>query len=124
MPPMNRRELVRASKETRRPMGVYRVRNIPDDRSLIGISVDLPSILNRERAQLRLGVHPNAALQRDWRLHGPDAFTFEVLDTLTPPEDAGAYDPADDLAVLEAMWIERLGVAGERRYAKATRRET
>ncbi len=88
-----RRELVRAYKETARPMGVYRVRNTIDGRSLVGTSVDLPSILNRERTQLRFGGHPNAALQRDWNALGPDAFAFEVLDTLTPPDRAG-YDPA------------------------------
>ena len=82
---MDRRELIRQYKETRRPMGVYRVHNTRDDRSLLGRSVDLPSILNRERAQLRLGVHRNAALQRDWNALGAEAFAFEVLDTIAPP---------------------------------------
>jgi hypothetical protein len=98
---MNRRELARAYKETRRPMGVYQVRNSTNDRVLLGRSVDLPSILNRERAQLRLGSHRNAELQRDWNELGPDAFAFEVLDTLAPP-DRPDYDPTDDLRVLEA----------------------
>ncbi len=112
---MNKKELSRAYRETRRPMGVYRVRNTIDDRSLVGRSVDLPAILNRERAQLRLGAHRNAELQRDWNALGPDAFAFEVLDTLTPPDRAG-YDPADDLRILEALWLERLEPFGERGY--------
>jgi hypothetical protein len=114
---MTRKELIRAYKETRRPMGVYRVHNTRHDRSIIGRSVDLPSILNRERAALRLGAHRNEALQRDWNELGPDAFTFEILDTITPPEGQPSYDPADDLEVLEAMWVERLGATGERSYA-------
>jgi hypothetical protein len=97
-------------------MGVYRVRNIRDDRSLVGRSVDLPASLNRERAQLRLGAHRNAALQQDWNVLGPDAFAFEVLDTLTPPEDRPDYDPTNDLRVLEALWLERLEPFGERGY--------
>ena len=113
---MDRRELRRAYKETRRPMGVYRVRNTRDDRSLVGRSVDLPSILNRLRQQLRLGVHPNAALQRDWNALGPEVFAFEVLDTLTPPDDQPAYDPAGDLRALEALWLEQLEPFGERGY--------
>lgn len=113
----DRRALIRAYKEARRPMGVYRVHNTRDDRSLVGRSVDVPSALNRERAQLRLGAHRNAALQRDWNALGADAFAFEILDTIEPPKDQPEYDPADDLRLLEAMWIDRLGAVGERSYA-------
>lgn len=113
---MNRKELIRAYKETRRPMGVYRIRNTSDGRSLVGQSRDLPSILNRERAQLRLGVHRNTALQRDWNGLGADAFVFEVLDTITPPEDKPDYDPTMDLRVLEALWLERLDPFDDRGY--------
>ena len=112
---MNRKSLIRAYKETRRPMGVYRIHNTRDDRSLIGRSVDLPAILNRERAALRFGAHHVAELQRDWNALGPDAFAFEVLDTLEPPERSD-YDPSDDLRVLEALWLERLQPWGERGY--------
>ena len=119
MPPASRRELIRAYKESRRPMGVYQVRNTRDGRLLVARTVDLPSALNRERAALRFGAHQNAALQRDWNALGPDAFAFEALDTLTPPEGQPAYDPADDLRVLEAMWLERLRPWGERGYLRA-----
>ena len=115
---MNRKELVRAYKEARRPMGIYRVHNIRDDKSLIGSSVDLPSALNRERTTLRFGGHRNAALQHDWVALGPDAFVFEVLDTLAPPEDQPGYDPKDDLRTLEQLWRERLQPFGDRGYMK------
>jgi hypothetical protein len=105
---MNRKSLIRAYKETPRPMGVYRIHNRRDDRSLIGRSVDLPAILNRERVSLRFGMHSNAALQADWNALGPDAFVFEVLDTLEAPKDQPDYDPTDDLRVLEALWLDRL----------------
>jgi hypothetical protein len=114
---MDRKALVRAYKETPRPMGIYRVRNLTDDRSLVGRSVNLPAALNRERTQLRFGGHPNEALQRDWNALGPDAFAFEILDTLAPPEGVD-YDPADDLRVLEAMWLERLEPYGDRGYQR------
>ena len=118
---MDRKSLIRAYKETRRPMGVYRIHNTRDDRSLVGRSVDLPAILNRERVALRFGSHPNAALQRDWATLGPDAFVFEVLDTLTAPEGQPDYDPTEDLRVLEEMWVERLQVTGERGYGARAR---
>ena len=118
---MDRKSLIRAYKETRRPMGVYRIHNTRDDRSLVGRSVDLPAILNRERVALRFGSHPNAALQRDWATLGPDAFVFEVLDTLTAPEGQPNYDPTEDLRVLEEMWVDRLQVTGERGYGARAR---
>ena len=106
---MNRKELIRAYKEARRPMGVYRIHNARDDRSLIGRSVDLTSLLNRERVALRFGSHPNA---------GPDAFVFEVLDTIKAPDDKPDYDPTDDLRVLESMWLDRLQPFGDRGYGQ------
>lgn len=115
---MDRRQLTRAYKDTPRPMGIYRVRNLLTGRTLIGRSVDLPSILNRERAQLKLGAHRNAGLQQDWNALGPEAFAFEVLDTLTPPEDQPGYDPAGDLEVLESLWLDRLRPWEEGGYMK------
>ena len=113
---MNRKELIRAYKEARRPMGVYRIHNTRDDRSFVGRSVDLTAILNRERVALRFGSHPNAALQADWNAVGPDAFVFEVLDTIKAPDDKPDYDPTDDLRVLESMWLDRLQPFGDRGY--------
>jgi hypothetical protein len=62
-------------------------------------------MLNRQRAQLRLGAHPNRA----------DAFEFEILDTLTPSDEPD-YDPSDDLRVLESLWIEKLSPFDDRGY--------
>ena len=97
-------------------MGVYRIHNTRDDRSLVGRSVDLTAILNRERVSLRIGSHRNAALQRDWNALGADAFVFEVLDTITAPDDKPDYDATDDLKVLEALWVDRLQPFDERGY--------
>jgi len=96
-------------------MGVYCIRNTANGKSFVGASIDLPSIINRERAQLRLGVHYTRQLQKDWNEFGPNAFEFEVLDTLTPT-DAPNYNPSDDLQVLEAMWLEKLLPFEERGY--------
>jgi group I intron endonuclease len=112
---MDKKALIREYKETQRPMGVYQVRNTVNGKLLIGTSVDLPSILNRERAQLRLGGHRNRALQQDWNEHGAEAFEFEILDTL-PPSDKPGYKPADDLKELEALWLEKLEPFEERGY--------
>jgi hypothetical protein len=112
---MDRKAQTRAYKESPRPMGVFRVRNTLNGRWLIGASVDLPAMLNRQRFQLGAGGHPDRALQRDWIESGADAFVFETLDTLAPPDDPD-YDPAVDLRMLEQLWLEKLGRPGERGY--------
>ncbi len=96
-------------------MGVFRVHNQVDDRSFVGLSRDLPSMLNRQRFQLEHGSHPNRALQKDWTRLGAEAFAIEVLDTLSPSEEPDR-DPSDDLRVLEQLWLEKLAPYGERGY--------
>lgn len=112
---MDKKALKREYKETARPMGVYQIRNTTNGKVLIGTSVDLPSILNRRRGELRAGRHQNSALQKDLRELGADAFEVEILDTLPPSEQPG-YDPADDLAALEGLWLEKLMPYGEKGY--------
>ena len=112
---MDRKALIREYKETRRPMGVYRVRNTVNGKSFIGTSKDLPAMLNRQQSQLRMGGHPNRALQKDWAEYGAEAFEFEVLDTLTIPERAD-YDPTADLRALEELWLDKLSPFGDRGY--------
>ena len=104
---VDRKAQIRAYKETPVPMGVYRVHSSASGYGVVGASIDLPSVLNRHRAQLQMGGHPDRALQTEWDARGADAFVFEVLDTLEPGVDPG-YDPADDLAELEKLWRERL----------------
>jgi hypothetical protein len=120
---MERKAQIREYKETPRPMGVYRVRNTANGRSLVGSSVNLPAILNRHRAQLGMGLHPNRALQKDWNELGPEVFEFETLDTLKPPDQPG-YDPSGDLRVLEEMWLEKLSPFDERGYNGTAKRTT
>jgi hypothetical protein len=103
----DRKKAARAYREERRPAGIFRVLNTETGRAFIGSSVDLPSMLNRQRFQLEMGSHPDKKLQAEYNAQGPDAFEIEVLDALELPEDP-AYDPRDDLKELLAMWTERL----------------
>jgi hypothetical protein len=112
---MSRKDLIREYKERPRPLGIFRIHNTVADRSLIGAGVDTPALLNRHRAQLRFGAHPNRALQQDWNALGPDTFVFETLDTLAPPDRPGA-DQKEDLGVLEQLWRDKLLTAPERSY--------
>ena len=88
-------------------MGVYSVHSPQGNHPVLGSSSDLPSALNRHRAQLDMGSHPDKELQREWDVLGAEVFEFEILDTLKPGDDP-AYDPTEDLQELESMWRERL----------------
>ncbi|HEX4412659.1 MAG TPA: GIY-YIG nuclease family protein [Lacipirellulaceae bacterium] len=104
---MDRKSQIRKYKETPRPMGIFQIQNTASGKVFIGSSKDLPAILNRHQFQLKLGGHPNTDLQRDWNEQGTDAFAFSVLDTLAPSEEPN-YDPTDDLAALEQLWMAKL----------------
>jgi hypothetical protein len=112
---MDKKALKREYKETARPMGVYQIRNTINGKVMLGTSVDLPSILNRQRAQLAAGSHRNRALQQDWNELGAEAFALEIVDTIEPSDRPG-YAPAADLAALEALWLEKLSPFDERGY--------
>jgi len=114
----DRKDRIREYKETTLPAGIFQVRNTARGRSLVGSSVNLPGMLNRQRFQLENGSHPDAELQADWKELGPSAFEFEVLDRLEPGDDP-ARDPTEDLGVLKAMWIERLTASGETLYRRS-----
>ena len=112
---MDRKALIHEYKERRATIGVFQVRNLVSGKVLIGSSTDVPAMLNRQQAQLRIGAHANRELQADWQALGPDGFAFEVLDTLTPP-DRPDYDPRPDLQILEALWLEKLAPFDDRGY--------
>jgi hypothetical protein len=118
---MDRKAMRRQYKETPRPAGVFAVRNTCEDRLLIGVSPDLPGMLNRQRFQLEMGSHPDKALQADWNRLGSESFRFEVLDELEPV-DGTTSDLSEDLSVLRDEWLERLSVAEQSLYPSSLRR--
>lgn len=110
-----KKELKREYKETPRPMGVYQIRNVVNDKVLVGATLNLPGILNRYQFALKAGSHPNKKLQAEWNEFGSEKFVFEILDELTPGNDP-AQDYRADLAFLETLWLEKLAPYGDRGY--------
>lgn len=105
---IDRKAAIRQYKETPRTMGVAVLRNARNGKAFVFAGRDISSLINRNQAQLRLKGHSNRVLQEEWNTMGQECFTFEVVDTLTPPADAPAYDPTEDLKALEALWMEKL----------------
>jgi hypothetical protein len=105
---MDRRKFLKKQyRETERDMGVYRIRNTANNKSLVECSRDLKAALNRHRAELGMGTHLNKALQADWNASAPDSFVFEYLEVLKPLDTPG-YDPAEDLEELLGLWRAKL----------------
>ena len=74
-------------QQSHRPMGIWQIQNLANDKVLIGASTNLPGILNRHKFELQLGSHKSKTLQADWKHFGSERFTFEILDEISPRED-------------------------------------
>ena len=121
---MDKKAAKLAYKASRRPIGVFVIRNLVSGKIFVGSSMDLAAIFNRTRFQLAAGAHPNKELEADWRNLGAAKFEFEVAEELVPREDAN-FDYASELEFLEDLWLEKLQPYGDRGYnePKKTREE-
>ena len=120
---MDRKAEKKAYKDSSPPMGVFQIINRVNGKVLIGSSVNLRAALNRFEAELKMGSHRNEVLQSEWKQFGQENFQFEELEILEPADDP-AYDPAEDLRLLEKLWIEKLTPFGEKGYNKKTGDDT
>lgn len=107
-----------------RPMGVFQIRNMANDRVFVDSSLNIPGKINRHKFQLNAGLHQTKGLQKDWNDLGEAAFEFETLEDVLPRTDTN-YDYAADLETLEDLWLEKLEPYGESGYneKKLTRDE-
>lgn len=69
----------------------------------------------------KIGNHENKQLQKDWNALGPDAFAFEILEVVEQ-KDTPSFSLADELTLLEQIWLEKLEPYGERGYNTKGRR--
>jgi hypothetical protein len=118
---MDRKAKIKEYKDRRPDMGVFQIKNKANGKILIGSSVNLPAILNRCQSELKMGSHRNRVLQDEWNQFGPEHFEFMALEILEPDEDP-TYNPAEDLHVLETLWIEKLSPFGDKGYNKPLKR--
>ena len=116
----SRKELQREYMERVKPSGVYQVRNLANGKVLLGSSLNLEGLLNRNRFTLRNNSHPNKELQQDWNQFGADQFAFEILEVI-PVQDDPNFNLRDELTLLEQIWLEKLQPFGERGYNTSDR---
>ena len=110
-----KKELKKSYQQSHRPMGVFQIRNVVNEKIFISSSLNLPGIFNRYRLNLKNGTHPNKFLQTEWNEFGSEKFAFEVLDELTPGAEMDR-DYREELTFLEDLWLDKLQPYGERGY--------
>jgi len=111
----SRKELNRAYAERVKPAGVFQVKNLANDKVLLGSSLNLEGSLNKHRFMLKIGSHTNKPLQADWNEFGPEQFAFEILEEVVRKDDPN-FNLSDELSLLEMLWLEKLQPVGERGY--------
>ena len=104
-----RRAVSRAARDAFPPMGVYAIRDHDSGCVRIGASRNVDAALARIAFELRLGTHPDKALQAAYRRSGAGRFTFEVL-TLLKQRDDPAFDYGDELRAMAQLYREDDGV--------------
>lgn len=110
-----KKELKKSYQQSHRPMGVFQVRNLVNEKVLVGSTLNLPGIFNRYRFSLLAGSHHNQFLQAEWNEFGSEKFAFEILDELTPGAEIDR-DYREELMFLEDLWLDKLEPYGERGY--------
>lgn len=102
--PFDRRAAKLAYKQTVTPMGVYLIRDTHTNRILLGKSTNVPSVKNHFHFIMRWGNDPigpfgDAQLRADYQDH-PDAFTFEIVETVDQDKCESRQDALDALDTL------------------------
>lgn len=100
--PAQRRQLARQARDAFPPMGVYAIRDHATGMVRVASSRNVHGTLNRILFELRLGSHPDKALQAAWRSGGPGRFSFDVLELVEERSDP-AFDYAAELRALEEL---------------------
>lgn len=108
-----RKELSDSYKQSHPEAGVYRFVNAKNGKTLLGSAPNLASM--RNKLEFARNTNSPSALDRrlrdDIRDFGLDAFSFEVLESLEPTPEMTTAKIREELAVLEALWREKLDPA-------------
>ncbi len=97
--------------------GVFQIENKMNGKILIGSSMDLKAIWNRQKAQLKFGNHPNEKLQNDWNNLGEEAFEYKIIAEAKEKKDE-EIDFKKEIKELEELYTEELQPYEKKGYNK------
>jgi hypothetical protein len=104
-----RKAAVSAYKERKAVAGVYAIRCAATEGQWVGAAPDLSTIWTRRSFALRQRIETNPALQSAWNVHGPESFTFKILEEIDLDELPHGRERV--LKERIAHWREALGAA-------------
>lgn len=103
-----KKELKELYKSMKPDMGLFIIKSNFNNKCYIEGTKDLKGIINRFRFQLNLGNFPNEELQKEWKEHGEDSFTIEILEKLQYDEDESKSNYSEELEIMKMIWEEKL----------------
>ena len=110
-----RKDIINEYKRIPLQAGIFQIKNKANGKVFLGSSLNLHGPLNKHKFMLGIGSHRNRSMQEDWNRYGEENFAFEILEVVKISEDPN-FKPADELSLLEEIWLEKLQPFGERGY--------
>jgi hypothetical protein len=101
-----KKELKMLAREMKPIAGIFQIKNTFNKKVLIESTQDL-KMMNRRKFELDAGMHPNKALQAEWKQFGADSFIFEILETI-PQKKEEETDIGEILLELQKKWLKML----------------
>lgn len=103
-----KKELKLMYKQMKPDMGVFIIRSNFNNKCYIEGTQDLKGTINGAKFKLKFGSFPNRELQKEWKQHGEESFTIEVLQKLEYDKDEDKTDYKDELDLMKMIWKEKL----------------
>jgi len=114
---LNKKELINEYKNQKHPAGIFAVKNKPDNKMFIGVSLNLPAKLRGITFELEMGSHAYRNLAEDYKRLGKNQFEISVLDEIEV-KDETEKELRTELETLEEIWVEKLISEGITFYNK------
>jgi hypothetical protein len=108
MEKQQRKDKVATYMERERLGGIVALRNTVNGKLLLSAETDIASYRNRFNFAVTMNSGMHLKMQSDWKLHGPQAFEFVILETLKKAETQTMLEFKNDLKALEEVVRERL----------------
>lgn len=108
---MDKRQLINEYKQKEVEMGIIRIYNKITGYSYVEVSENLYKPFEAIKFQLNMNKLKlkYKELQEDWNKYGEEKFDFEILEKLSPKENASDKENIEELKALLNMWIENQG---------------
>ena len=92
-------------------MHVYVIECKKTSKKYVGSSISdkMNSRIERHKYELQHGVHGNYYMQHSWNLHGPNSFSFDILETIDFNHEKSRHENEAIIRKLEDAWISKLG---------------